>query len=305
LSRSRLAELIRAGHLTNEEGAVLSNPSAKVPPGAVLQLSVPEPVDDYVRPEAIPLDILYEDDHMLLVNKPAGMVVHPAPGAREGTLVAALLSHCGDTLSGVGGVKRPGIVHRIDKDTSGVLAVAKSDAAHHGLAAQFAAHSARRLYRAVAWGDVDAKSTRLKGLSEVSMTEEGLTISAPIARHPVDRKRMAVRAGGKHAVTHVKVRRRFGALSEITCELETGRTHQIRVHMARIGHPLLGDQVYGRARQLPSTFLGAGAVNEFLRQALHAEYLGVSHPISGVWIEGQAPLPEDMFRLETEIAQNL
>jgi len=290
LSRSRVAALIRGGAVQDEAGAVLSDPGMKAVPHLALTLTLPDPEPDQVQPEAIPLDIVHEDAAVLIVNKPAGMVVHPAPGALCGTLVAALLHHCGESLSGIGGVARPGIVHRIDKDTSGLMVVAKSDAAHHSLSEQFAAHTVARRYRAFAHGIPDLSSPRLVNHPAVTVEEGGvLRIEGDIARHKVDRKRMAVVEGGRHAVTRATLVRRFKAGSEVTCQLETGRTHQIRVHMAHIGHPLIGDPVYGRKK------------DDFGRQALHAEHLGFVHPTSGDWIAYDAPLPEDMAALATNL----
>ncbi len=215
-----------------------------------------------MAPEAIPLDIVFEDDDLIVVNKPAGMVVHPAPGSPSGTLVNALLAHCGDSLSGVGGAKRPGIVHRIDKDTSGLLVVAKSDRAHDGLADQFADHTVERVYKAVCHGVPDAADPRLRGIRGVSF-EEGntLRITTHLARHKTDRQRQAVLFhGGRHAVTRVRVSQVYGqpaAAALLECWLETGRTHQIRVHLAHVGHALIGDPVYGGRRKLSVKAIGA------------------------------------------------
>ncbi|MEM9427924.1 MAG: RluA family pseudouridine synthase [Pseudomonadota bacterium] len=297
LSRSRLQALIAAGAVRRAGHPVL-DPGARVAPGEVLTLEVPDPVALDVAPEAIPLDVVFEDEALIVVNKPAGLVVHPAPGAERGTLVNALLAHCGASLSGIGGARRPGIVHRLDKDTSGLLVVAKTDQAHQSLAAAFAEHSIDRQYRALVWGAPDAAARRLAGLEAVEVREAGLTIRAEIGRHPKDRKRMAVlRAGGRHAVTHLRVagRRDDGAAAEVTCQLETGRTHQIRVHLGHIGHPLIGDPVYGRARRAPGAL--AGAVAGFERQALHAERLGFRHPVTSEHITFERPPPEDFLAL--------
>jgi 23S rRNA pseudouridine1911/1915/1917 synthase len=253
-------------------------------------------------PEDIPLNVIFEDDDLIVINKPAGMVVHPAPGTPSGTLVNALMHHCGESLSGVGGEKRPGIVHRIDKDTSGILVVAKSDQAHHGLAAQFEAHTVERYYRAVCYGVPDANDPRLRGIRGTSF-EPGniLKLNTHLARHKTDRQRQAVLFdGGRHAVTRARLVERFGqpeTLALIECWLETGRTHQIRVHMAHAGHGLVGDPTYGGRRKLPPKALSAGAhaaVAAFNRQALHAAVLGFEHPVSGEMMRFEAPLPDDM-----------
>ena len=297
LSRSRLQALIEAGRVAAADGSALGDPRLRLAPGTEVVVSLPEPRPIAAAAEAIPLAIVYEDADLIVIDKPTGLVVHPAPGAPEGTLVNALLHHCGGTLSGIGGRLRPGIVHRIDKDTSGLLVVAKSDAAHQGLAAQFKAHDLERRYLAVAYGAPDAADPRLRGLAGISW-EPGavLRIEGRIGRHPGDRKRMAVLyAGGKPAVTRAKVLERFGpdgapAASLVECRLETGRTHQIRVHMAFAGHPLVGDAVYGRRR-------GAGVLAAFPRQALHAASLGFTHPVSGEAMRFEAPLPEDFVGL--------
>ena len=233
------------------------------------------------------------------------MVVHPAPGTPSGTLVNALLHHCGDTLSGVGGMKRPGIVHRIDKDTSGVLVVAKSDAAHHGLAKQFEAHSAARHYRAIVYGVPDAADPRLRGVKGVSFeTGNIMRIMTHLARHKTDRQRQAVLfQGGKHAITRCRIVERFGSPASaalVDCWLETGRTHQIRVHMAHAGHGLIGDQTYGGRRKLSAAAMpttAPEAARAFPRQALHAATLGFEHPLSGEFLEFEAPMPPDMCAL--------
>jgi 23S rRNA pseudouridine1911/1915/1917 synthase len=295
LSRSRLRVLIEAGEVRGPDGP-LTNPSAKMQVGLSLVLSVPAPEDPTPQPESIPLNVVYEDDSLIVVNKPAGMVVHPAPGAPNGTLVNALLHHCGDSLSGIGGQRRPGIVHRIDKDTSGLLVVAKSDAAHHGLARQFADHSAERMYRAVCFGLPDRADPRLANLPGISFEPGGVVvIRSQLDRHPTDRTRMAVvRQGGRHAATRARVVRTFEGASELECQLETGRTHQIRVHLAHVGHALLGDPVYAR-RQPPVTFD---------RQALHAETLGFVHPITGQDLSFKAPPPADFAALLRALGNN-
>ena len=265
LSRTRIQQLA-------EEGRMLVNgkpakSSLKLEAGDVIELEVPEVVPLDLEPENIPLDILYEDDDVLVVNKPKGMVVHPASGHYSGTLVNAVLYHCGSSLSGINGVLRPGIVHRIDMDTTGSVLVCKNDTAHRSIAAQLAEHSIVRRYRAIVSGNIK---------------EDTLTISQPIGRDPSDRKKMAVRPGGKSAVTHVRVLERFGDYTYIECRLETGRTHQIRVHLAWCRHPLLGDTVYGSRKKTPFSTQG---------QCLHAQILGFIHPSTGEYIETQAPLP--------------
>lgn len=304
LSRTRLGRLLESGAVM-VSGAVEVNPKAKVGEGAEVVITVEAAEESHILPEDIPLDVLFEDDHLIVVNKPVGMVVHPAPGTPSGTLVNALLHHCGDTLSGVGGMKRPGIVHRIDKDTSGVLVVAKSDAAHHGLAAQFEKHTAERAYQAIVYGHPDAADPRLRGLRGISF-EPGnvMKITTQLARHRTDRQKQAVFfEGGRHAVTRARVVDTFGTPPVVTlmeCRLETGRTHQIRVHMAHAGHGLIGDATYGGKRKLPKTALSdvaQAALAAFPRQALHAQKLGFAHPVSGEWHAFEAPLPDDMADL--------
>jgi 23S rRNA pseudouridine1911/1915/1917 synthase len=302
LSRSRLRGLIEQGAVLRADGAVVTDPGLKVKPGEAFVVTIPPPAAAIPLPEAIPLSVVFEDAHLIVIDKPAGMVVHPAPGAESGTLVAALLHHCGASLSGIGGVARPGIVHRIDKDTSGLLVVAKSDAAHAGLAAQFAAHDLERSYLAVVWGAPDRAEPRLAGLPGVSFEPDGWTrIEAPIARHRTDRKRMAVVAGGRRAVTRFRLVERFGPPARphtalLRCRLETGRTHQIRVHLTHLGHPLVGDATYGRARPAPEAAL------RFPRQALHAATLGFVHPITGVTHLFESPLPDDLAELTARLA---
>ncbi|MEL6235653.1 MAG: RluA family pseudouridine synthase [Pseudomonadota bacterium] len=301
LSRSRLQALIEAGAVRGPSGAVVTEPGAKVKPGQIWTLGLPEPEPAAPVAEAIPLDIVHEDADLIVVNKPAGMVVHPAPGAPSGTLVNALLAHCGDGLSGIGGTVRPGIVHRIDKDTSGLLVVAKTDRAHQGLAARFAAHDIERSYVAVCHGVPGPGDPRLMGLPGVSAAPPWLTLKAPIARHPADRKRMAVRAGGRHAVTHFRVAEAFARTARLECRLETGRTHQIRVHLAHLGHPLIGDPVYGRGRGeagLPEAARGLA------HQALHAAELGFVHPRTGQMMRFEAPLPETLLHLLVTLRRN-
>ncbi|MEM7488209.1 MAG: RluA family pseudouridine synthase [Pseudomonadota bacterium] len=295
LSRSRLARLLAEGRVR-----VNGAPAAgRVAEGDAVEVHVPAPDDPEMRPEAIPLAVIHEDDDLLVVDKPAGMVVHPAPGAPGGTLVNALLHHLGGRLSGVGGELRPGIVHRIDKDTSGLLVVAKSDAAHHGLAAQFAAHTAERRYLAICHGVPRPADPRLRGIRG-NAWEAGdvLKITTGLARHRTDRQRQAVTwEGGRHAVTRLRVLEAFDGAALVACRLETGRTHQIRVHMRHVGHALVGDPVYGGGRRLSGIHPAADAVSGFPRQALHAETLGFVHPVSGDTLRFEAPLPGDMAEL--------
>ena len=265
LSRSQLQNLIEAGSVTCN-GSPL-NKKDKLKAGQTILLTLPDPQPIEAQPQNIPLDIVYEDDSLLVVNKPKGMVVHPAPGNPDGTMVNALLWHCAGRLSGIGGAIRPGIVHRIDKDTSGVLMVAKNDMAHQSLAAQLAEHSITRKYNAVVYN---------------VFTEDEGTVDEPIGRNPQDRKKMAVtQKHSRHAVTHYRVIERMEKFTLIEAQLETGRTHQIRVHMTYIGHPLLGDMVYGPKKQ-PIHLEG---------QALHARVLGFIHPRTGEYLEFEAPLP--------------
>ena len=276
LSRSSAAKLCEDGRVTVGGKSVKKNYILRE--GESVVVVRPEPLPDEVVPENIPLDVIYEDADIIVVNKPSGMVVHPAPGNMTGTLVSALLYHCGSSLSGIGGVQRPGIVHRIDKDTSGLLVVAKNDNAHRSLSEQIALHTAYRRYMALCVG---------------SPREDSGTVDAPIGRHPVDRKRMAIVGGGREAVTHWTVTERFHGKSLIECRLETGRTHQIRVHMSSIGHPVLGDSVYGgdkcRAAKEHAKYLSG--------QALHAYRLELDHPRTGERMSFEAPLPSEMLRL--------
>ena len=301
LSRTRLGKLIERGAIMID-GQVVRDPRAKVIAGAQVDIDVEEAEESHILPEAIPLDVVFEDDDLIIINKPAGMVVHPAPGSPSGTLVNALLAHCGDSLSGVGGMKRPGIVHRIDKETSGLLVVAKSDAAHHGLAAQFEKHSVERYYQALVYGVPDANDPRLRGVKGASF-EPGniLKLTTGLARHKTDRQRQAALFNaGRHAVTRARTVDRFGTppvLALMECWLETGRTHQIRVHMTHAGHGLVGDPTYGGKRKLPKSALSeqaAEAVKTFPRQALHAAVLGFDHPVNGEAMRFEAPLPADM-----------
>ncbi len=291
LSRTRLQELI-AGGFVRLDGAVASSPNAKPKAGARILFEVPPPTDATPLPEDIPLAVVYEDDDLIVVDKPAGLVVHPAPGHASGTLVNALLHHCGAGLSGIGGIRRPGIVHRLDKDTTGLMVAAKSERAHQGLADTFADHgrsgSLVREYRALAWNLPD------RGAG---------TVEAPLGRHPHHRERMAVvpAAKGRRAVTHWSVEEKFApSASLLRCRLETGRTHQIRVHMASIGHPLIADDVYGAGFRTKVSGLddaGRVAVAALGRQALHAAVLGFEHPATGEALLFESPLPGDMAAL--------
>ncbi|MBT9383712.1 RluA family pseudouridine synthase [Pseudooceanicola sp. CBS1P-1] len=309
LSRTRLARLIAEGQVSRD-GTPLTNPKEKVAEGDVIAITVPVAAEVETVAEKIPLDIVYEDDDLIVLNKPAGMVVHPAPGSPSGTLVNALLAHCGDTLSGIGGEKRPGIVHRIDKETSGLLVVAKSDRAHHGLAAQFEKHSAERAYLALCHGVPDPGDPRLRGVKGASFEAGGvLKITTMLDRHRHDRQKQAVFFDhGRHATTRARTLEGFGnppSVALLECRLETGRTHQIRVHMAHAGHALLGDPVYGGRRKASPTGLGAAvaaAVDAFPRQALHAATLGFDHPATGERMTFEAPLPEDMQSLLDTLA---
>ncbi len=304
LSRSRLARLIAEGAVSRA-GVVLDDPRARVAPGDAIAIALAPAAAVATRPEPIALTVIYEDADLIVIDKPAGMVTHPAPGAESGTLVNALLHHCGEALSGIGGEKRPGIVHRIDKDTSGLLVVAKSDRAHHGLAAQFEAHAVHRRYRALVHGVPDPADPRLNGLRGMRFEAGGvLRIETRLDRHRHDRQRQAVYFDrGRHAVTRARVIETFGTppqLALLDCWLETGRTHQIRVHLAHVGHGLVGDPVYGRARKLAKGSLpeqAAGAVAAFPRQALHAAELGFDHPVTGMALRFESPLPADMAAL--------
>lgn len=304
LSRSRLARMIAEGAVL-KDGQPVTDAKARVAAGDTFTLILEAAVEVDALPEDIPLTVVYEDADLIVIDKPAGLVVHPAPGSWTGTLVNALLHHCGDSLSGIGGARRPGIVHRIDKDTSGLLVVAKSDRAHQGLAAQFEAHSVNRHYLAVVHGVPDASDPRLRGLRGVGFEPGGiLRIATHLARHRTDRQRQTVLFdGGRHAVTRARVVESFGtppALALVDCWLETGRTHQIRVQMAYAGHALVGDQTYGGRRKAPAKALGdaaAAAANGFPRQALHAATLGFVHPVTGETLEFAAPLPADMAAL--------
>jgi len=281
LSRERLKALISSGQVMAAGGALARDPAMKVAPGAAFAVTVPDPSPAHNAAQDIPLVIAYEDEHLIVIDKPAGLVVHPAAGNLDGTLVNALLHHCRGSLSGIGGVERPGIVHRIDKDTSGLMVAAKTDPAHVGLAAQFARHSIDRRYLAIVAG--------------LPRPAEG-TIDAPLARSTANRKKIAiVESGrGKRAVTHYRTLERLRSAALVECRLETGRTHQVRVHMASIGHPLLGDPVYGRSRPEHRELLSRLS---FKRQALHAAYLGFIHPVTSAPLCFQSEIPRDMHDL--------
>jgi 23S rRNA pseudouridine1911/1915/1917 synthase len=304
LSRSRLAKLLNDGAVSRD-GLVVTDAKAKIAEGDVFLVTV-GPAQEVTTPaEPIALSVVWEDQDLIVIDKPAGMVVHPAPGSRSGTLVNALLHHCGEALSGVGGERRPGIVHRIDKDTAGLLVVAKSDRAHHGLAAQFARHDVERRYLALVHGVPDQNDPRLHGVKGVSFEAGGiLKITTQLARHKTDRQRQAVLFhGGRHAVTRARVVETFGTppvAALVECWLETGRTHQIRVHMAHAGHGLVGDQTYGGRRKLSPRAVGASAATmaeTFPRQALHAATLGFRHPVTGEGLRFESPLPADFSGL--------
>ncbi len=301
LSRSRLARLIADGAVWGSDGA-LTSPKARVGAGDEIRIDVPDETETDMAAENIPLRIVHEDDDLVVVDKPAGMVVHPAPGSPSGTLVNALLHHCGDRLSGVGGERRPGIVHRIDKDTSGLLVVAKTDRAHHGLAAQFAAHTAERTYLALCHGVPSPGDPRLMGIRGISAEADGaIRVATNLDRHPSDRQRQAVTFGaGRHAVTRLRVVRDWDEVALVSCRLETGRTHQIRVHLRHSGHALVGDPVYGGARKVSEKRMGvvrARRVNTFPRQALHAATLGFSHPATSDFVSFESALPPDLSAL--------
>ena len=290
MSRARVQALIAQGHVSRD-GAPVADASGKALAGDY-RLEIPPPVAAEPVAEAIPLTVLYEDADLIVVDKPAGMAVHPAPGSESGTLVNALLHHAGDSLSGIGGVARPGIVHRIDKDTSGIVVVAKTDAAHHGLSALFAAHDIDRVYVALTRGAPQKATVGTKA-----------TIEGAIGRSSADRKKMAiVRSGGRHAITHYAVERTFGPkerplAARVACTLETGRTHQIRVHLASVGAPCLGDPAYGSgppAEKVRAAMAEAG----LRRQALHAAVLGFRHPVTGEVLRCESPLPPVMAVLE-------
>lgn len=290
-SRSFLKKLIENGCLADadDNGGTIIEPSYRVKPGERFLLRIPASVDAEPEGEDIPLDVVFEDDDLIVINKPPGLVVHPAPGNLTGTLVNALISHCGDSLKGIGGVRRPGIVHRLDKDTSGIMVSAKTGPAHEGLTRQFADHTIERAYAAFVWGMPSPSQGAIEG---------------NIGRSPRNRKKMAVLAqGGKTALTNYRTEAAYaaGAASLVECRLETGRTHQIRVHMADIGHAVIGDPVYGggstRARMSRLTPEASGMIAGLGRQALHARLLGFEHPISGEYQQFEAGLPEDLKAL--------
>ena len=298
LSRSRLKALILAGSVT-AKGAPIRDPTYHVAAGDTITIDVPEAAPPEPQGEDIALDIVFEDEDIIVIDKPKGLVVHPAAGHETGTLVNALIAHCGASLSGIGGVRRPGIVHRLDKETTGLMVVAKNDRAHASLTAQFADHGRtgpmRRGYLAFIWG----VPNRARG-----------TVDAPIDRHPFAREKMAVRASGREAVTHWELQAAFNGrdgrpvASLLACQLETGRTHQIRVHLSHIGHPLMGDQVYGphfktKAGQLGPQ--GQAALTALGRQALHAYLLALEHPRSGELLHWEATLPEDLLLLQSAL----
>jgi 23S rRNA pseudouridine1911/1915/1917 synthase len=301
LSRSRLMKMIEAGDVWRG-GAPITDAKARVQAGDVITLRLAAPENLDTLPEDIPLTIIYEDKELIVIDKPAGMVVHPAPGSPSGTLVNALLHHCGDTLAGIGGARRPGIVHRIDKDTTGLLVVAKTDRAHHALSEQFADHSVTRRYLAVVHGAPSAYDPRIRGLRGVTFEGAGiLKIATQLARHKHDRQRQAVVwDSGRHAVTRTRVVEELGpSAALIECWLETGRTHQIRVHMSYAGHGLLGDQTYGGSRKFSPKIYAVAAelANTFPRQALHAASLGFDHPKTGKRMEFTSDLPADLAAL--------
>lgn len=282
LSRERLKVLINAGHV-ERDGVLVRDPAKRAAAGEVFAVAVPDPTPAHNEAQDIPLVVAFEDDHLIVIDKPAGLVVHPAAGNLDGTLVNALLHHCGGSLSGIGGVARPGIVHRIDKDTSGLMVAAKTDRAHEGLAKQFAAHTIDRRYKAIVNGR--------------PIPPEG-KVDAPLARSPHDRKKVAIVANGKRAVTHYRTEHRLREAALVECRLETGRTHQVRVHMASIGHALLGDPVYGRTKQAHKRQLDELS---FRRQALHAARLGFVHPITSVALSFESVMPADMQELFSQL----
>ena len=281
LSRERLKVLIAAGNVS-AGGLLWRDAAKKAAGGQVFAVAVPVPTAAHNEAQAIPLAIAYEDAHLIVIDKPAGLVVHPAAGNLDGTLVNALLHHCAGSLSGIGGVARPGIVHRIDKDTSGLMVAAKTDRTHEGLARQFHDHSIDRRYKAIVTG--------------VPAPPAG-KVDAPLARHPQNRKKIAIVDGGKRAVTHYRTLERLDGAALVECRLETGRTHQVRVHMASIGHPLLGDPVYGRGTSKRALLERLG----FRRQALHAAHLGFIHPITGNLLAFDSEMPADMQELFSQL----
>ena len=312
LSRSRLAKLIADGAV-QVNGVVVTDPRFRVEEGAQIAVVVDVAEESHIGAEDIPLTVVYEDDDLIVINKPSGMVVHPAPGTPTGTLVNALIHHCGESLSGVGGMKRPGIVHRIDKETTGLLVVAKSDKAHHRLAKQFADHSVERRYIAMCYGVPEANDPRLRGIKGASF-EPGniLKVQTFLGRHKTDRQRQAVSfTTGRHAVTRCRILEPLGTPAVaclVECWLETGRTHQIRVHMAHCGHALMGDPTYGGKRKMSPKAIGevgVEAIASFPRQALHAATLGFVHPITDEFMEFEADLPDDMVDLLTALGSKM
>jgi 23S rRNA pseudouridine1911/1915/1917 synthase len=302
LSRTRVQALIKQGQVASS-GATIEDVKYRVKPGDSFELAVPPPAQDMLEPEDIPLDVVYEDDALIVIDKPAGLVVHPGAGQPAGTLVNALIAHCGKSLSGIGGVARPGIVHRLDQNTSGLMVVAKTDQAHRALAAQFADHGRtgdlERRYLALVWGAPSRPHGR---------------IDAPIGRHPTSRTKMAVlpQTKGRHAATRWRVVETFGHDKEgplaslLECTLETGRTHQVRVHLAHFGHPLVGDPLYGRGfksklQKLPEAARGKLAALD--RQALHAARLAFVHPVTGSLLEFNSPLPDDLTEITATLAE--
>ena len=307
LSRTRLKALIEAGSVT-VDGGTIRDPAHRVNSGAAIAIDIPPPAPAKPAPEAIPLTVVYEDADIIVIDKPKGLVVHPAAGNWSGTLVNALIAHCGESLSGIGGARRPGIVHRLDKDTTGLMVVAKNDRAHQALAAQFAGHGRdgapfERGYLAFVWGAPD----RPRG-----------SINRPLGRHPQARDRMATREGGREAITHWELRERYdrgggpdgrrrreAVASLLACRLETGRTHQIRVHLASIGHPVIGDKVYGPGFRTKAALLpprAQAALAALGRQALHAHILAISHPTNGKILRFRSELPADLARLHNVLA---
>jgi 23S rRNA pseudouridine1911/1915/1917 synthase len=282
LSRERLKALISSGAVLRGDVAV-RDPAKPAAAGEMLTIAVPEPTPAHNEAQDIPLVVAFEDEHLIVIDKPAGLVVHPAAGNYDGTLVNALLHHCGGSLSGIGGVARPGIVHRIDKDTSGLMIAAKTDRAHEGLARQFHDHSIERRYRAIVGG--------------IPRPAAG-TVDAPLARSPQNRKKIAIVQGGKRAVTHFSTLQVLRDAALVECRLETGRTHQVRVHMASIGHALLGDPVYGRTK---SGRKGLLETLGFARQALHAAHLGFIHPVNSTALSFDSPMPADMQELFSQL----
>jgi 23S rRNA pseudouridine1911/1915/1917 synthase len=283
MSRERLKALISSGAVSDPAGNLARDPSRKIDGGLLFSIVVPDPAPAHNEAQDIALNVVFEDEHLIVIDKQAGLVVHPAAGNFDGTLVNALLHHCGGSLSGIGGVARPGIVHRIDKDTSGLMVAAKTDRTHVGLAKQFADHSIDRRYKAIVTGR--------------PMPLEG-SVDAPLARSPQNRKKIAIVAGGKRAVTHYRTLTRLNEAALVECRLETGRTHQVRVHMASLGHPLIGDPVYGRTKQVHKPILETIG---FHRQALHAARLGFIHPVKSIALAFDSEMPADMQELFSKL----